>query len=156
VKRFSLGGRAAVLVAATLMSLGATAASAQAATTSGARGGGITHPAATSGATPNFTCPSHTLCIFQDAKWRGTVGEYQTSDWAGAWVSLTTTSSLTLPWKSFHNNSGSSVMFGDYQTGAEECIRPDSKLSDPPEIHYGYIWIEYGNTNCTGNVPQIP
>lgn len=159
MKRFSISSRAAILVAAALTSLGATAASAQATTTSGVQGGSITRPAATSGATPDFTCPGSTVCVFQEASWKGTAAEYPTSNWSatgkwvGKFVSLTATSSLTLPWGSFNDNSGSSVVFGDKQTGAKECYRPHSKFSDPPQTNYGYIYVEYGNTTCSGEVP---
>jgi hypothetical protein len=157
------GRRAAALMATTIVSLGIVAASAQAATASSS------HPSATAPATvvqatvgPDFTCPSRSVCIFQDNDWSGLVEAFPTVNDSEQWINLVrpfgVPSGLTLPWHSFNNNSGSSVVFGDAQTGQETCYLPHARISGLGSSvgNDRYMWIEFGNTTCSGVVGPLP
>src|SRR5262249_11469249 len=113
--------RTAITIAATaIASLGVAATSAQAAT-------GSPH------ASPRFMCDSFApaVCVFQHANFSGNPAiPFQTSVYSEEWVNLTA-NGLSLPWGSFNNDSGSSVVFGDAQTGSEECFLPGTRISEP-------------------------
>ncbi|HEY3902912.1 MAG TPA: hypothetical protein VGM14_03250 [Streptosporangiaceae bacterium] len=140
-------GRAAIAIAATaLTSLGVAAPAAQAAT-----------------AGPRFSCDNYypALCIFQGSQWSGTAIALSTTLYGDSWVSITNPSGngpsgITLPWGSFNDDSGSSVAFGDAQTGQIMCYTPGTRLSEPQVRSYRWVWIEFGNTNCTGSLGTLP
>ena len=139
--------RTAIAIAATaIASLGVSAATAQAAP-----------------ASPRFQCDNFApaLCIFQGSQWSGTAIELSTQLYGNRWVSITNPSGngpsgITLPWGSFNDDSGSSVAFGDAQTGQIMCYKPGTRLSEPQVRSYRYVWIEFGNTDCTGVLGTLP
>lgn len=138
MRRLILGHRVAALMSAVLISLSVSATAAQASTTSG------------------FHCLSPTVCVFQAANWSGTVATFPTHTYPDQWVSITAGYNVTLPWGSFYDNSGSSVAFGDAETQQTYCYKPGSRINEPPQTNYRYIWIEYGNTNCSQTLPVVP
>ena len=103
-------------------------------------------------------CESAALCIWQVNNFKGTEVTFPTADYRGTWYYLPD-HGLTLPWGSFYDNSGSSVVFGDASTGLTKCYDkakyPDG-VPNPSVNHYGYFHIEYGVTDCTGTVPKLP
>lgn len=161
MKRLFLGRRAALLMATAIMSLGITAASAQAATVSSSQAG-PTAPTTLvkASVSPDFTCPDKAVCVFQDNNWSGLVEVFQTVPDSEQWINLVSPfgvpSGLTLPWHSFNNNSGSSVVFGDAQTGLETCYLPHARISGASVGIDRYMWIEFGNTTCSGVVGELP
>lgn len=163
MKRLFSGRRAAVLMATAIVSLGITAASAQAAMASSSHAS-TTAPttAVKASAAPDFTCPSKSVCIFQDNNWSGLAESFPTVNDSEQWINLVSPfgvpSGLTLPWHSFNNNSGSSVVFGDAQTGQETCYLPHARISGLGSSvgNDRYMWIEFGNTTCTGVVGPLP
>jgi hypothetical protein len=114
--------------------------------------------AAATSADPDFTCPDSSVCVFQDLGWSGNpVGVFPTAAYSEQWTNLVSSAGLALPWGSFNNNSGSSVVFGDAQTKTVACYLPHARISEPPVVtHYRYMWIEFGNTTCTGYVGPLP
>lgn len=164
MKRLFRGRRAALLMATAIMSLGITAASAQAATVNSSHAS-PTAPTTLVKASVSldFTCPGKTVCVFQDNNWTGVHESFPTADYSEQWINLVSpppgvTSGLTLPWDSFHNNSGSSVVFYDAQTGQPDCFFPNTKISGLGSSigNDRYMWIEFGNTNCTGSIGPFP
>jgi hypothetical protein len=150
---------AILLMSAAIFPLGIITVSAQAATVSSARPRATVSTAvARTHASPDFTCPSASVCVFQDNNWSGAVFIIPTANGGETWVDLTTGGALALPWRSFHDNSGSSVTFGDAQTGLETCFLPGTKLDKLGTSfgNYRYMWIEFGNTGCTGQVGPLP
>ena len=139
--------RTAIAIAATaIASLGVSAAAAQ-----------------TTTASPRFLCDNYApaLCIFQGSQWSGTAEYLPTTLYGDRWVSVTNPSGngpsgITLPWGSFNDDSGSSVAFGDAQTGQIMCYTPGTRLSEPPVKSYRYVWIEFGNTDCSGALGTLP
>jgi hypothetical protein len=151
MKRLFSGAGAATLLAAAAMTLGVTAA-AQAAPA----------PKATKFYTsPDFHCLTASACVFQGRNWTGFAEGFPTASDSEQWIDLTNPfgggpSGLKLPWGSFNDNSGSSVAFGDDQTNHTKCYPPHSRISEPSVTHYRYLWIEFGNTNCTGHLGPLP
>jgi hypothetical protein len=156
MKLLGSGGRAAVLMAAAILPLGIAAASAQAATASPppartAAPAGIVN-------TPAFTCQQSQVCMFQDTGLTGAAHATETLPASGFWLEVHANTGLTIPWGSFNDDSGSSVVFGDAQTGFEQCFKARSRISDPSaQVRAsGFMWIEFGNTGCTGAVGALP
>jgi hypothetical protein len=105
--------------------------------------------------TPDFTCHTKSVCVFDGPNGTGVHGTFPTSD-SEHWINMTQKTAITLPWASFHDNSGSSVVFGDKQTGAKQCFLPGSKFNVTNFVGRDrYIWIEFGNTDCTGHVDPL-
>ena len=107
--------------------------------------------------TPDFACPTPAVCVFDGQNGTGAHGTIPTSD-NGRWVNMTQLTGIALPWQSFHDRSGSSVVFGDAQTGQRSpCFTPGSEFNVPSSIGEDrYVWIEFGNTGCTGTVGPLP
>lgn len=148
------------LAAASILSLAALAPAANAA---------ITRPAGSAHATsahtrsiqPDYTCPSRHVCVFHGTSFNGYHHAYATTSNKNKWISLTASpGNFSLPWGSVNNNSGSSVRF-ENTSGDWECIFPHIKASVGNHVlanatrHYRYMYIEYGNTECSAN-PHRP
>jgi hypothetical protein len=144
--------------------IGLTGTGAQAlAATSAAGSTTATSPTVTSStATPDFTCADRTVCVWQDANFSGPgiVESFPTADDSEQWINLVSPGGvplgMELPWGSFNNNSGSSVVFGDAQSDTGTCYLPDTRISEPSVVHDRYMWIEFGNTGCNGSVGSLP
>jgi hypothetical protein len=152
--------RTAIAIAATaIASLGVAATTAQAATVGNPH---VSHSAVKVeklGASPRFLCDDFApaVCVFQGSNWSGTADAFPTGADSEQWINLTSGTALSLPWGSFNDDSGSSVVFGDAQTGNEVCFLPHTRISEPANvIHYRYMWIEFGNTHCSGSVGPLP
>lgn len=156
-----IGAAATALTAAFVLSAAAGMVPAQAQTGKylsrhSAAGTSVTQAAAG----PDFTCPSPAVCVFQNGNFTGNVAIFPTQSDSGVWINLTNPFGqggiLTLPWGSFNDNSGSSVAFGDAQTGQTKCYPAHSRVAYPSVTAYRYMWIEYGVTNCTGHLGPLP
>jgi hypothetical protein len=101
-------------------------------------------------------CPSPAVCVFQNTGLTGTVLVVSTAV-NSTWINLTA-NGLSLPWGSFNDNSGSSVVFGDAQTGVETCYPAGTRNGNPPSSVRSdrYMWIEFGVTDCTGRTGPLP
>jgi hypothetical protein len=116
-------------------------------------------------AAPDFTCPEPALCVFQGSNFDGNVTSFVPSLVGDQWLSLTA-NGLSLPWGSLNNNSGSCVLFGNASAPANQQLVPvlpftredGAQLSAFPYLQGGrWIYIEYGNPNCTKSpIPHIP
>lgn len=116
-------------------------------------------------AAPEFTCGEPSLCVFQGSNFNGNVTSFTPSLVGDRWLSLTA-NGLSLPWGSYNNNSGSCVLFANASAPANQRLvdglpftREDgAALSIFPYLQGGrYIYIEYGNKNCTKSpIPPIP
>ncbi len=151
--------RTATAVAATaIASLGVAATAAQAATASTPQASHSAVKTVKLGAKPRFLCDDFApaVCVFQQGNFTGTAVPFATSMWRDQWVTLTQ-QGFMLPWGSFNDDSGSSVVFGDAQTGNKICYPAHSRIPFPTTvIHYRFMWIEFGETNCGGSVPPVP
>lgn len=106
---------------------------------------------------PDYTCPNPSVCVFQGTNFDGYHWSYDTHAYADEWISLAAPpGDFNLPWGSVHNNSNSSVRFED-TSGNYICVFPNTKLAPPllknAARNYRYMYIEYGNTNCSANPP---
>lgn len=160
-------GRKAAMIAAALaiVASGASTASAQAATLSRPHLRTVEATAKPAGQT-DPTCNSPGVCFFDGANFTGPHTGYVPSLEPDQWLSLTQ-DGLTLPWGSLHNNSGSSVVVEDAQDGHSHCFPPNGKWTET-EIDnnispffsgirsFRYVYIEYGNTLCSGSFPPPP
>lgn len=140
-------GRAAVVIAATVALLsgaGMAAAQSQA-------------PAHTGRAAVVLDCAALAprVCVYQDTGYTGLEVNFIPSETGGHWISLTA-AGLSLPWGSFHNDSQSSVVFGDAQTGAWICFPENTGRTSVSIGSYRYMWIEYGIPDCSGSVGSLP
>src|SRR5579863_2558826 len=145
--------RTAVAIAATaIASLGLAATTAQAATSNPH----ASHSAVKTvklGASPRFSCDANApaVCVFQGANFSGNPAvPFSPSTFGETWTNLVTYG-FSLPWGSFYDDSGSSVVFGDGQTGITKCYVPGSRISEPEVVNDRWMWIEFGNTECTGS-----
>lgn len=110
---------------------------------------------------PDFTCPNPGVCVFDGDSFNNDVVVIDPATEGGSWLSLTGLG-LTLPWGSFNNNSGSSVVFGD-QAQQIKCFGPGTRL-DAAQIDSiaswirlaRYVFVEFGNTTCSGSHPKVP
>ena len=102
-----------------------------------------------SAASPDFTCPSRTLCLFQDTGFSGSVCLFPMPGDGDIWFDLRTQCDFTIPWGSLNDNTGSRVIFEDAQTGAEYC-EPAGYRGTPSSTvrNTGYMYIQYGVTSC--------
>jgi hypothetical protein len=161
MKHLFFGRRATVVIPTVILSLGITSASAQAATVSSPHVSAAASTMVKASASQDSSTPQ--VCVFQDNEEGGNFACFPTATWSGRWVNLVTPapgepSGLTLPWGSFIDDSGSSVVFGDAQTGQTECFAEDS-VGIGLKSTIGndrYMWIEFGNTSCTGKVGKLP
>jgi len=140
-------GRAAVAFAATaalLSGAGMAAARSQA-------------PAHTGQAAVVLDCAdlAPRVCVYQDTNYSGLEVNFIPSQDGGHWISLTA-AGLSLPWSSFHNDSQSSVVFGDAQTGAWKCFPANTGRASVSIGSYRYMWIEYGIPDCSGSFGPLP
>src|ERR1035437_2234341 len=115
---------------------------------------------------PDFTCNTPGVCFFDGADFTGAATNYIPSLEPDRWLSLTQ-DGLTLPWGSLNNNSGSSVVVEDAQDGHSHCFPPNGQWTEA-EIDnnispffsgirsFRYVYIEYGNTLCSGSYPPPP
>jgi hypothetical protein len=116
-------------------------------------------------AVTGFTCNEPSVCVFQGGNFDGNAISFVPSLVGDQWISLTA-SGIYLPWGSYNNNSGSCVLFGNASAPANQQLvdglpftKADSaQLSIYPYVQAGrYIYIEYGNKNCTKSpIPPIP
>lgn len=111
--------------------------------------------AAQSTAQPASCTPSPIVCVYQLNDYRDIGAVFSPATNGGQWISLTTYD-LTLPWGSFADDSGSSVAFGDASTKQTKCYDAGSDVANPEVVHYRYIWIEYGDTDCNGTLGPLP
>lgn len=156
LKRRLVASAAAVVAVLGTTLLGVSPA--QAVTTTAAMTASSAAPSAVAASvTPDFTCPAPAVCVFDGANGTGVHGVIPTSDNLH-WVNMTAKTGISLPWASFHDDSGSSVVFGDAQTGkTSQCFLPGSEFNVPTSIGADrYVWIEFGNTDCTGTVGPLP
>lgn len=104
-------------------------------------------------ASPDFTCPSSTFCLFQDTNLAGHHYSFTTDVWNGFWFSVTQNPfNFTLPWGSFHNNSDSTAYFYDAQINTLYCVLPNTEGTPigpvASEVHARYLYIKYGVSTC--------
>jgi hypothetical protein len=173
MKHLFIGRKAAATAAAVaILSSGAIMASAQAATVSKPHFHIVVvkvQPPAKRAVQPDFTCTSPGICVYQGDNFNGAPTDFVPSLEPDRWLNLTTNGINTLPWGSFNNNSGSSLIIADGQTQRAICILP----AEPPPLkltradivadlgsailHDRYVFIEYGNATCSDkNVPPPP
>ena len=71
------------------------------------------------------------------------------------WVNMRN-DNIVLPWGSFVNDSGSSVVFGNASTNTTHCLPAHYENPNPTSvIHFAYLHVEFGVTNCTGTIPGL-
>jgi hypothetical protein len=78
-------------------------------------------------AAPDFTCPSETLCLFQDSGFTGLYCEL--SGTGITYDIIGTCAGLSFPWGSFNNNRDYRVIFysGPAGTGSQYCYPPNDR-----------------------------
>jgi hypothetical protein len=141
------------LTAAATMLLGTGAASARAGPAAQVHGTTTRLPASSDGPCDQYR-PD--VCIYQGNYYTGNADIIPTSQ-HGYWISITSSGIISLPWHSFHDFSGSSVVFGDAQSGAEVCYFAGGSLPGVgPVGYYRYVDIEYGDPMCNGSPPPLP
>jgi Peptidase inhibitor family I36 len=142
--------RTAVLTVVVIMSLSTAAVAANAGTA-------VRSTSATAlSVSPDFTCPSAVVCIFKQTNFAGAVLNIPTSN-NSHWFNLTNGTGFTLPFGSFNDNSGSSIVLGNASTGATKCFLPHTRINAPDSVRRDrYIWIEFGVTDCSGRLGPLP
>jgi hypothetical protein len=100
-------------------------------------------------ASPDFTCPSTSVCLFQGSGLNGAWCVFSMPGDGDQWYDLRSACDFTIPWGSLNDNTGSRVVFKDDQTGAEYC-EPAGYRGTPSSAvrNTGYMYIQYGVTSC--------
>lgn len=106
------------------------------------------NPAAVS---PDFTCPSATVCFFQNNDFTGLSFSCATDVCNGRWITITFNGVHP---GSVNDNSQSIFFAADKQAGLEKCFEPGRY---PLRHMYGFFFIEFGIHSCNGaHVPPGP
>ena len=147
-KRFFLLG-SILLMAALLLTFSSKAPSAHAASVNASTDSLTT----TTSAIPAnaFSCPSRSICFYQNEDGTGQSKSCLTSVCRGAWYSTTVGGVHA---GSVFDNSNSIFWVADKQAGVEYCLSPGAYNL----FHsYGYYWVEYGVTSCrNAYIPPLP
>ena len=147
-KRFFLLG-SILLMAALVFTFSPTTPSAHAASVSASTHAPTMTPSAVS---PDFTCPSRTICFFQNDDFTGSSFSCATDVCRGAWFSVTFNGVHP---GSVNDNSDSIFFAADVQLGLEKCFQPGRHVLDHM---YGFFFVEFGVTNCPppSQFPPLP
>jgi hypothetical protein len=147
-KRFFLLG-SILLMAALLFTFSPKALSAHAASVSASTHSLTTTTSAISANA--FSCPSRSICFYQNEDGTGQSKSCLTRVCRGAWYSTTVGGQHA---GSVFDNSNSIFWVANKQFGFEVCEAPGTYNL----FHsYGYYWVEYGVTSCNGAlVPPLP
>ena len=104
-----------------------------------------------SAVSPDFTCPSRTICFFQNNDFTGSGFSCATDVCNGSW--FTVTFNGVHP-GSVNDNSQSIFFAADKQAGLKKCFEPGRY---PLRHTYGFFFIEFGIHSCNGApVPPGP
>lgn len=104
-----------------------------------------------SAVSPDFTCPSATICFFQNNDFTGSSFSCATDVCNGSW--FTVTFNGVHP-GSVNDNSQSIFFAADKQTGLKKCFEPGRYTLSHT---YGFFFIEFGIHSCNGaHVPPGP
>jgi len=101
-----------------------------------------------------FTCPSATVCIFQNSNYTGIEESYSPASSHGFWIHITgifPPSGTGVP-ESVNDNSNSAVEFYSTSANAYRCVAPGGReaIANHP---YDYLYIAYNVANCDSIPP---
>lgn len=100
---------------------------------------------------PDFTCPSRTICLFQNDDFTGAVLTCATDVCRGAWFSTTVGGVHA---GSVNDNSNSILWTYDKQDNVLACWEPGRHVLSHT---YGFFRVAFGVTSCIGApVPPLP
>lgn len=101
-----------------------------------------------------FSCPSRTICFYQNDNGTGTRISCATSVCRGAWFSTTVGGVHA---GSFFDNSASIVFTGDVQDSTEVCWNHPPGTGNLKHT-FGYYYVEYGVGSCPPKAqwPPLP
>src|SRR5262249_55831223 len=103
---------------------------------------------------PDFTCPSRTICLFPNDDYTGNYGSspvilVPAGTTSGVWCSFNTIGADSPHPGSMNNNSGSSIWVYDHQAGPSAgnpvCLSKGRHVLDHS---YGYFELFYSDSDC--------
>lgn len=102
---------------------------------------------------PDFTCPSATICLFPNDNFTGTPKTCAVDVCRGAWFSTTVDGVHA---GSITDNSNSAIVLGDVQDNFELCISAPNR--GKPNHSFGFFRALFGVTSCPppSQLPPLP
>ena len=104
-------------------------------------------------------CPSAHVCIFNGPNFTLFSIQQPTKSQCASqqWCPIRG-GGMDVPWGSWVNNSGSSLVFGNASTNQTQCFGENLQDATPPASlrAYGYFHVEYGEHHCGGTIPPLP